>query len=103
MRSNTLILDYRKAHSYASYNRESLLRSSTCGCFSCLRIYRPIAITEWIDENANLSFADLRRADLSDSTLLLEELCKHANSSNSNPNSFFVNNSFAEDTTLQGE
>ncbi len=45
-----MILDYRKAHGYSSYNRESLLRSSTCGCFSCLRIYRPIAITEWIDE-----------------------------------------------------
>jgi uncharacterized protein YjbI with pentapeptide repeats len=45
-----LIIDYRKAHGYASYNRESLLRSSICGCFSCLRIYRPAAIAEWIDE-----------------------------------------------------
>ncbi|RIT32733.1 cytoplasmic protein [Mycobacteroides abscessus] len=39
----------KKAHAHSSNNRVALGRSSVCGCFYCLAIYSPSAITEWTD------------------------------------------------------
>ncbi|MCW1926235.1 cytoplasmic protein [Luteolibacter arcticus] len=38
------------AHRHSSNHREELLRSATCGCFHCLRIFTPSTIEEWVDE-----------------------------------------------------
>lgn len=34
----------------AAINRDELLGSESCGCFYCLRIFRPDKVEEWIDE-----------------------------------------------------
>ncbi|TDZ42366.1 hypothetical protein CCUG63695_02338 [Mycobacteroides franklinii] len=38
-----------KAHAHCRNNRVALSRSDVCGCFYCLAIYSPSAITEWTD------------------------------------------------------
>lgn len=43
-------MDYQRAHDRSRYNREQLLNSTLCGCFSCKKLYSPTEITEWIDE-----------------------------------------------------
>ncbi len=45
--------DYIRAHKHSSRHREELLNSESCGCFYCLKIYSPLEITRWIDENQN--------------------------------------------------
>ena len=44
--------DYIKAHKHSSYRKE-ILESEICGCFSCLAIFEPSAIKEWIDDRDN--------------------------------------------------
>ena len=39
-----------KAHSYARKNRDSMLRSISCGCFNCERIFMVNGIRDWIKE-----------------------------------------------------
>jgi hypothetical protein len=39
-------------HGKSTNNRESLGKSSECGCFSCFRIFNPKKIKEWTDEKA---------------------------------------------------
>src|SRR5258708_28826640 len=43
--------DYISAHSHSIYNRTEIHSSSMCGCFSCLRIYPPAEINNWIEES----------------------------------------------------
>ncbi|HUN90360.1 MAG TPA: hypothetical protein VMU28_16280 [Terriglobales bacterium] len=38
------------AHKHCSKHREELIRSDSCGCFYCLKIFAPDEIAEWIDE-----------------------------------------------------
>ncbi|AMT70524.1 cytoplasmic protein [Mycobacteroides immunogenum] len=38
-----------EAHAHCTNNRSALSRSDVCGCFYCLAIYSPSAITEWTD------------------------------------------------------
>ena len=36
------------AHSHSSHNLEEVQKSSDCGCFSCLKIFSPAEVTEWL-------------------------------------------------------
>jgi hypothetical protein len=45
--------DYIRAHEHSSKHREELMKSDVCGCFYCLKIYRPAEVTDWIDEDEN--------------------------------------------------
>lgn len=38
-----------EAHKSSFKNKEDLLISKKCGCFYCLRIFEPIKIEEWLD------------------------------------------------------
>jgi hypothetical protein len=42
------------AHRHSSHHRDELARSTSCGCFYCLRSFSPAAITEWTDEVAGV-------------------------------------------------
>lgn len=39
------------AHGFSSHNRKDLEKDSVCGCFHCLKIFNPIEIDEWCDDN----------------------------------------------------
>ena len=39
--------DLKAAHKKCRRNRESLKKSKKCGCFYCLRIFKPDEIKEW--------------------------------------------------------
>lgn len=39
------------AHKHSSIHRDEILSSDLCGCFYCLEIYLPTAISEWTDKN----------------------------------------------------
>jgi hypothetical protein len=39
-------------HEQSSNHREAVLASSAVGCFYCCRIYDPVEIAEWVDEDA---------------------------------------------------
>ncbi len=39
-------------HAAAANHRAQVLRSSRCGCFHCLSIFEPTAITSWVDDNS---------------------------------------------------
>lgn len=43
-------MTFAQAHRHCIANRTELLASEICGCFYCLKIYPPAAITEWSDE-----------------------------------------------------
>lgn len=43
--------DYIVAHKYSSNHRKDVLNSQICGCFYCLKIFKPNEISDWIDEN----------------------------------------------------
>src|SRR5438094_4089551 len=36
------------AHSHSSHNLEEVQKSSDCGCFSCLKMFSPSEVTEWL-------------------------------------------------------
>ncbi len=44
------MIDLEAAHRHSSNHREEVLASETCGCFYCLAIYPPSALTETTDE-----------------------------------------------------
>ncbi|WP_186767634.1 HNH endonuclease [Blastopirellula retiformator] len=41
------------AHEHSSYHRDELLKSETCGCFFCLRIFNSSEIVCWTDKLPN--------------------------------------------------
>lgn len=43
--------DYIEAHKYSSNHRMNVLSSQKCGCFYCLKTFKPGEILDWIDEN----------------------------------------------------
>ena len=43
--------EYIEAHTFSSNHRKQLLNDHKCGCFSCVAIFNPKEIIEWIDEN----------------------------------------------------
>ena len=42
-----------KSHEFSSHHRLSILKSKYCGCFYCLKIFRPGEIQEWCDINVD--------------------------------------------------
>ena len=42
-------VDVRAAHKGSLKNREQVIASDSCGCFYCLKIFRPAEIKEWTD------------------------------------------------------
>lgn len=38
------------AHRFSRMHREQVLSSDACGCFYCLKTFRPAEIEEWVDE-----------------------------------------------------
>lgn len=42
--------DVIAAHKYSSGHRKQLLNDKVCGCFYCLAIFKPNAITDWIED-----------------------------------------------------
>lgn len=45
-------LDISNAHKYAFQNKPYLLHDSRCGCYYCLKIFSPIEITRYADDNS---------------------------------------------------
>jgi hypothetical protein len=44
--------DYIKAHKASSPHRAELLSRDWCGCFHCLKVFKPIEIQRWVDKSA---------------------------------------------------
>ena len=40
-----------QAHGFSSNHRAELQKDTLCGCFYCLRIFNPIEIKEWIQDD----------------------------------------------------
>ena len=38
------------AHAHSFVNRDEIMQSQKCGCFRCLHIFAPDAVSEWIDD-----------------------------------------------------
>ena len=51
MKKNNVIL----AHRYCMNNKHMLDKDKLCGCFYCMKIFVPMAITDWIDEENGLT------------------------------------------------
>jgi hypothetical protein len=43
--------DLDKAHSESSNHIDDIKASSICGCFYCMRMFKPSEIKEWIDDD----------------------------------------------------
>lgn len=43
-------IDLKLAHRHAANHRRHIEASERCGCFSCLAIFFPDDITDWIEE-----------------------------------------------------
>jgi hypothetical protein len=41
--------DLQAAHKARIFHREQIISSEWCGCFYCLKIFKPDAITNWTD------------------------------------------------------
>jgi len=41
--------NYTKATKLSIYNRDQVEKSDFCGCYYCLKIYKPKDIVEWCD------------------------------------------------------
>jgi hypothetical protein len=41
----------KEAHKHSIRHREEIAASERCGCFYCLAIFEPAAITDWVDEH----------------------------------------------------
>ena len=42
------------AHSHCGHNREEILRSTDCGCFSCLKTFPSSEVAEWLHDGTVL-------------------------------------------------
>lgn len=40
----------KAAHRHSIHHQDEIRRSIECGCFHCLAVFRPAAITDWADE-----------------------------------------------------
>jgi hypothetical protein len=47
-------IDLEAAHDHSFWNRHEVLRSETCGCFSCLAVFSPLEIDDWCDDVAGV-------------------------------------------------
>ncbi len=46
-------MDFKSAHKFSSWHRDELLRSDSCGCFHCMKIFTSDKIHEWVDDDDN--------------------------------------------------
>lgn len=42
--------DFIEAHKFSSNHKDQLLKDSKCGCFYCLRIFKPDEIKVWVKD-----------------------------------------------------
>jgi len=43
--------DLKKAHKFSIYHKKQLINDNICGCFYCMRIFKPSEIKYWIKES----------------------------------------------------
>lgn len=43
-------MEVKAAHQFSSNHRAQIELSTKCGCFYCLEIFPPSAITDWVDD-----------------------------------------------------
>jgi hypothetical protein len=43
-------MNYREAHRFSSHHRKELEKDLVCGCFHCTKIFNPVEITDWVDD-----------------------------------------------------
>lgn len=53
MKSKPSKTDLAMIHHHCGWHEAEILSSERCGCFDCLSLFPPSAITEWIDESAD--------------------------------------------------
>jgi len=41
----------KEAHKHSIRHRDEIAASERCGCFYCLAVFEPSAITRWVDEH----------------------------------------------------
>ena len=70
-----------KAHTHSSKHKEEVLTSDLCGCFYCIKIFKPDLIKEWVyGEDAICPFCNIDSIIGANSgypitTEFLEEMC----------------------------
>ena len=45
--------DIREAHKHSIRHRGEVLASTICGCFYCTAMFPPVAVKDWIDQDAD--------------------------------------------------
>jgi len=45
------MLDYQRLHDLCGWHEEAIRNSQLCGCFYCMEIFSPSAISEWVEES----------------------------------------------------
>lgn len=57
------IMNEIEAHAFCRNHKESLEKSSQCGCFYCLKIFKPEEIKEWIDKGGKTALCPFCNID----------------------------------------
>ncbi len=57
-------IELKLAHRHSFNHRRLIEVSDACGCFSCLAIFLPSDITDWIDEKGGGATARCPRCDV---------------------------------------
>lgn len=52
-----------EAHAHCHNHKEALEKSSQCGCFYCLKIFKPEEIKEWIDKGGSTALCPFCNID----------------------------------------
>jgi len=45
-----MLTDVVTAYKFSINNRSALMGDTLCGCFYCMKLFRPLEITEWIED-----------------------------------------------------
>lgn len=43
-------IDLERAHKHCIFNQPEIQRSSLCGCFSCIEVFKSDTVTDWVEE-----------------------------------------------------
>ena len=55
--------DVVNAHLYSINNKPQLLNDKKCGCFYCLKIFSPLEIKEWLEDEEGTALCPYCRID----------------------------------------
>ena len=55
--------DVVNAHLYSISNKPQLLNAKKCGCFYCLKIFSPLEIEEWLEDEEGTALCPYCRID----------------------------------------